>query len=154
EHMLQTLAAKGYVRLEPELPAPPRKEDGTTDQQAENAALKAYRAEYAHPTPELDKLLVFRSIHPLYGGYPLQPLGMANGEARIRAREGARERPRPILKFVRVPFPDRLPPGPLATTRLDEELIRRGLMVAKPPPDPDADEEVEDEFEERPPTLA
>ncbi len=37
------------------------------------------------------------------------------------------ELPRPLLKYVRVPFD--LPPGPLASTRLDEELIRRGLML-------------------------
>jgi hypothetical protein len=61
--------------------------------------------------------------------------------------------PRPVLRYLRVPRD--LPPGPLATQRLDEELIRRGLMVAKPPPDPDADEEEDEEDEEeRPPTLA
>jgi hypothetical protein len=140
--MLQTLAGKGYVRLEPE---PPPASEGQPP--------PLYIAELAHPTPELDKLLVFRSAHPLYGGYLLQHLGIANREERIQALESVLEMPRPILKYVRVPYPDKLPPGPLAMTRLDEELIRRGLMVAKPPPDPDAEEE-EDEFEERPPTLA
>ncbi len=152
EHMLQTLAARGYVRLEPEPPAVPTGGDAP-DAEAAAAALKAYRAEMAHPTPELDKLLVFRSVHPLYGAYLVNHLGLANREERIQAFESVLEMPRPLLKFVRVPFPDRLPPGPLAMTRLDEDLIRRGLMIARPPPDPDADEE-EDEWEERPPTLA
>jgi hypothetical protein len=59
------------------------------------------------------------------------------------------------LRHVRVPYPDQLPPGPLATTRLDEELIRRGLMVAQPVRDPD-EEEDEDGWqeEERPLALA
>ena len=39
-----------------------------------------------------------------------------------------------MLRYVRVPWPEDLPPGPLVTTRLDEELVRRGLMIAKPPP--------------------
>jgi hypothetical protein len=45
----------------------------------------------------------------------------------------------------------------LARTRLDEELIRRGLMVAKPPPgEDDADDDAYDpwEEEEHSPTLA
>ncbi|MCI0456591.1 MAG: DEAD/DEAH box helicase [Gemmataceae bacterium] len=142
EQMLQTLAAKGYVRLEPE---PPPAVEGQPP--------PPYAAELAHAAPELDRLLVFRSAHPLYGAYLVNQLGIANREERIQALESVLEMPRPILKFVRVPFPDKLPPGPLAMTRLDEDLIRRGLMVAKPPPDPDADKE-EDELEERPPTLA
>jgi hypothetical protein len=58
------------------------------------------------------------------------------------------------LKYVRVPFSDELPAGPLATTRLDQELIQRGLIAA-PLPEPE-DEEEEDPFagKERPPTLS
>jgi hypothetical protein len=54
---------------------------------------------------------------------------------------------------VRVPRD--LPAGPLATTRLDEELIRRGLMLA-PVEKTDEQDDFEEEkgFEERPPTLA
>ena len=49
--------------------------------------------------------------------------------------------PRPILRYVRVPWPEDLPPGPLAQTRLDAELIRRGLMIARPTPAPGEDED-------------
>jgi hypothetical protein len=56
------------------------------------------------------------------------------------------------LRYVRVPRPDDLPPGPLATTRLDPELIRRGLILAPVPKT--EDEEDDDEEEECPPTLA
>ena len=54
---------------------------------------------------------------------------------------------------MRVPCPDELPPGPLATTRLDADLIRRGLILA-PVPKAEDEEEDDEEEEERPPTLA
>src|SRR5436309_2471373 len=88
----------------------------------------------AVPTPALDQLLIFRSIHPLYGAFLLQHLGIASREERIQALESTLEMPRPLLKFVRVPWPDQLPPGPLATQRLDADLIHRGLIAAPLPP--------------------
>jgi hypothetical protein len=56
---------------------------------------------------------------------------------------------------VRVPRPDELPPGPLATTRLDPDLVQRGLILAQVPK-AENEEEEEDPYEEeeRPPTLA
>jgi hypothetical protein len=99
-------------------------------------------------------LLVFRSIHPLYAAYLVEQLGVANRDERLQAFESTLEMPRPLLKFVRVPWPDDLPPGPLAINRLDPELIRRGLIAAPIPKDADDEDEEEDEFEERPPTLA
>src|SRR5262249_36846259 len=70
----------------------------------------------------------------------------------LQALESVLEVPRPLLRYLRVPPPEDVPPGPLATTRLDEELIRRGLMAA-PVPEPEEDDEDEEDFE-RPPTLA
>jgi hypothetical protein len=107
----------------------------------------------ATPTPLLDRLLVFRSVHPLYGAYLVDLLGIANREERIQAFESVLEMPRPMLRYVRVPWPEDLPPGPLATTRLDPELVRRGLIAAPVPPT-EEDEEEDDRWEERPPTLA
>jgi hypothetical protein len=106
------------------------------------------------PTPELDKLLVFRSVHPLYGAFLSNQLGIADRNERIQAMESVLEMPRPILKYVRVPWPDDLPPGPLATTRLDAELIRRGLILAPVPKAADEEDDEEEEDEEYPPTLA
>ncbi len=149
EQMLLTLASGGYVTLHPE--PPPLGEDGNPTPER-----KAYRSELASPTPLLDRLLVFRGVHPLYGAFLVEHLGIANRDERLQAFESVLEVPRAILKFVRVPWEDRLPPGPLATTRLDQELIQRGLMVAKPEPSPE-DEEEQDEWiapEDRPPTLA
>ena len=63
--------------------------------------------------------------------------------------------PRPLLTLRARAVPDRLPPGPLATTRLDEELIRRGLIIAAGAEAADEEEEEDDDDEEeRPPTLA
>jgi superfamily II DNA/RNA helicase len=148
--MLLTLQGLGYVTLEPAPPKPPA--------EGEKPAADAppYVPELAHATPELDKLLVFRSVHPLYGAYLLGQMGIANTDERVQALESVLEIPRPLLRHVRVPYPDQLPPGPLATMRLDEELVRRGLMVAQPVRDPDEEENEDDwrDEEERPLALA
>ncbi len=52
----------------------------------------------ATPTPELDKLLVFRACHPLYGAFLIDLLGIANREERIQLLESVLELPRPLLK--------------------------------------------------------
>ena len=71
-----------------------------------------YRVERAYPTEKLDTLLVFRSVHPLYGAFLLQHLGLADRDERIQALESVLEMPRPLLRYVRVPWPEELPPGP------------------------------------------
>ncbi len=146
DQMLRILASSGFVTLEPEPPKP------------DAASPPPYFAVRAVPTPELDKLLVFRGVHPLYAAFLLQHLGLADREERLQAFESVLEMPRPLLRYVRVPGPDSLPPGPLQRERLDEELIRRGLMIAKPEPQPGEEEEEDDypwrDDEPRPPTLA
>jgi superfamily II DNA/RNA helicase len=161
DEMLLTLAAGGFVTLEPE---PPREADSAEGgaQSADGPpaessapALGAPRSRYspvlAKPTPELDKLLIFRSVHPVYGAYLINQLGIADRTERLQTMESVLEVPRPLLKYLRVPLD--LSPGPLASTRLDAELIRRGLIVAPVPKSPDEDE-AEDDDEEYPPTLA
>ena len=121
-------------------------------------AAERYQVQTATPTEKLDHLLVFRSVHPLYGAFLLQHLGIADRDERLQALESVLEMPRLGAALrLRVPWPEDLPPGPLATTRLDAELISRGLMIAKPPPG--EEEEDEEDFspwreEERVPTLA
>jgi superfamily II DNA/RNA helicase len=148
DRMLLTLATGGFVTLDPAPPPPPK--EGEEKPQAE---AEPYSPVLATPTPELQKLLVFRSVHPLYGAFLINQLGIADRDERLQALESVLEMPRPLLRYVRVPFPDQLPPGPLATTRLDPDLIQRGLILAPVPKDPDEEEE-EDEWQERPPTLA
>src|SRR5439155_73447 len=98
-----------------------------------------------------DKLLVFRSVHPLYGAYLIGLLGNADRDERLQAIESVLEVPRPLLRYLRVPRD--LPPGPLALARLDQELIHRGLIVA--PVEETTEEEDDDRgYEEYPPSLA
>jgi superfamily II DNA/RNA helicase len=160
--MLLTLHKGGYVILGPE---PPSEQDrGARSEDRENTGLKhdprsstldpSYSPILATPTPALDQLLVFRAVHPLYGAFLVEKLGPASHEERIQAFESVLELPKPLLKFVRVPF--ELPPGPLQTTVLDPELVARGLIVEKPPK-PEGEEEEEEEFvpwDERPPVFA
>jgi superfamily II DNA/RNA helicase len=150
ERMLHTLAQAGYVVLEP---APGSSGEPAASPSEQNPP-KPPPIVLATPTAELDKLLVFRSVHPLYGAFLLNHLGIANRDERVQALESVLEMPRPILRYVRVPWPDRLPPGPLATTRLDPELVQRGLIVAKPELAPGEEEEEDEEEEEYPPSLA
>ncbi len=149
--MLLTLAQHGFVTLDPP-PPPPKPPDAPPEPQP----AEPYRARLAHPLPALDTLLVFRSVHPLYGAFLVKQLGIADRNERLQAMESVLEIPRPLLRFVRVPRPDDLPPGPLATTRLDDDLVRRGLILAQLPKSPEEEEEEKDPYaeEERLPTLA
>lgn len=94
-------------------------------------AQSEYRPDLAHPTADLDQLLIFRSINPIYGAYLTKHLGIADDEERIQALESVLEVPGSMARHLRVPPLDELPPGPLALTRLDPELIRRGLVTAE-----------------------
>jgi len=171
--MLITLHENGFVVLEPSPSANNSVQGeptGATDEtiaavsrvidatpvKSGSAALNppaVYQPMTATPTALLDKLLVFRACHPLYGTFLVDLMGSASPEERIQLLESVLELPKPILKHVRVPFD--LSPGPLQSERLDPELIAKGLITAKPPTDEGGDDE--DEFvpwEERPPVLA
>ncbi|AMV26717.1 ski2-like helicase [Gemmata sp. SH-PL17] len=171
--MLTTLHENGFVKLDPEPPAkeepvlPPPAPEGKEKKAVldltvtNKGAAPSPRPEVppytpltATPTPELDKLLVFRACHPLYGAFLIDLLGVANREERLQLLESVLELPRPLLKFVRVPFD--LSPGPLQTEKLDPELIAKGLIVAKPPKEEGEEEEEEEwvPWDERPPVLA
>jgi superfamily II DNA/RNA helicase len=152
DRMLLALAEGGFVTLDPAPPPPAPKEQPPTVPPP-----PPYKARLAMPTERLDKLLVFRSVHPVYGAFLLDQLGIADQAERLQALESVLELPRPLLRYVRVPFD--LPPGPLAATRLDADLVQRGLMIAKVPASAlaegeEAESEDEEEFEEHPPLLA
>lgn len=95
----------------------------------------------ATPTGELPRLLQLRSVNPIYGLYLIDLLGAADMTERIQALESVLELPGSILAQVRVPPPDVMPPGPLATEYVDQELIARGLATLEDlypsPEDPD-----------------
>lgn len=180
--MLLTLHRAGYVKLEPDPPAPgekssseepePPKEkdqnkppempkgvfsklmgrpkatkfDPLTGQKIEEVAVtenapEEYRAERAVPTERLDQLLLFRGVHPLYGLFLIDQLGIADRAERLQAMESILELPGTVGRFVRVPRQQELPPGPLATGRLDEQLLQLGLATAEELLEPSSDED-------------
>ena len=134
DRMLMTLWTAGYVELDPE---PPR-EDEQASEAGDTLALpgvesdlepQIYRPEFAHPTEAMDRLLAFRGVNPLFGVFLLNHLGIADRAERIQALESILDLPGSVARFVRVPKPEELPPGPLATTRLDVHLLKLGLVT-------------------------
>ena len=171
DQMLLTLWRAGYVKLEPEPtvdesdtrdePAQKAMEKSSNlfdvgtfetmeeairaespDKAVEEDNRDIYQAEFAYPTDNLKKLLIFRGVNPLYGVFLISQLGVANREERIQAMESVLELPRSVGRFVRVPKQDMLPPGPLATTRLDVQLLQLGIAsVAELTQQPKEDED-------------
>jgi superfamily II DNA/RNA helicase len=97
---------------------------GQTDEPKEK---ESYKPTLATPTEKLDQLLLLRGVHPLYGLFLMNHLGAADLTERIQAMESLLELPRSLGPAVRVPKQEELPPGPLATGRLDEMLLKLGL---------------------------
>ncbi|MBP90307.1 MAG: helicase [Planctomycetaceae bacterium] len=154
DRSLMTLWRAGYVELEPE---PPREGDDAetvrrgADGESFNRKPEAcatlagahasglrlndeaeadlYRPEFAHPTEAMDRLLAFRGVNPLFGVFLLNHLGIADRAERIQALESILDMPGSVARFVRVPKQEELPPGPLATTRLDVQLLKLGLVT-------------------------
>jgi superfamily II DNA/RNA helicase len=105
-----------------------------TDQKTEAPAKPLpppYVPTYARPTEDMQKLHLFRGIHPLYAVFLLNQLGIADRAERLQAMESVLELPRSIGPAVRVPLQKDLPPGPLATQRLDPLLLQLGLATAE-----------------------
>ncbi len=127
DQMLLTLWTAGYVTLEPhpplDAPAAPGSAPPTTDPPA------PYQPQRAIATPELQKLLLLRGVNPLYGVFVIHQLGIADMAERLQAMESILEMPPSVARFVRVPPHEELPPGPLATTRLDVQLLHLGLAT-------------------------
>ncbi len=147
DRMLMTLWAAGYVTLEPE---PPKQADAVEPPSAadddDGEPPAPYRPQLAHPTDQLGKLLLLRGVNPIYGVYLVNQLGIADRAERIQAFESVLELPRSVGRFVRVPGHEELPPGPLATTRLDVQLLHLGLAT---PEELGAGEESEDDEKEK-----
>jgi hypothetical protein len=98
------------------------------EQSAEALALAAsYQAARAYPTKKMKTLTKLRGVNPVFGAFLLEQLGAADLPERIQAFESVLETPAPVARSLRVPDQDELPPGRLATSRLDKELLQRGL---------------------------
>jgi superfamily II DNA/RNA helicase len=81
----------------------------------------------ATPTDRLRQMMVFRAVHPLYGLWLMDHLGAADGHELIQILESLLAMPGSVAKAVRVPWPDELPPGKLATETIDPAILTGGL---------------------------
>jgi superfamily II DNA/RNA helicase len=100
-----------------------------------------YKPITATPTEAMDDLLLLRGVHPLYAVFLMKHLGIADRNERVMAFESILELSRSLGKAIRIPQPEYLPPGPLATTRLDSQLLKLGLATAEELYGKDEDEE-------------
>lgn len=91
--------------------------------------LDAYRPQTATATSRLERLVHLRSINPLFGVYMADLLATADPEERIAAFESVLEVPGTVARFTRMPRIEDMPPGTLATTRLDPQLLKLGLAT-------------------------
>ena len=128
DQSLMTLWTAGYVTLEPHPPLEPGRRRVRTRSRPSRPR-PPYRPQQAHPTPELQKLLLLRGVNPLFGVFVINQLGIADQAERIQAMESILEMPNSVARFVRVPPHEELPPGPLAMTRLDVQLLQLGLAT-------------------------
>lgn len=100
------------------------------DRAAEEREKNRYRPMLAEPTERLEQLFAFRSLNPVFGMFLLEHLALADWTERMLIFESVLELPRALVRHVRVPPPFRLPPGPLARERLDNEIVQRGLIAS------------------------
>ena len=110
---------------------------------ASTDALVEYRPMSAFPTETMEGLLHLRGVHPLYGLFLMNHLGIADRTERIQAMESLLELPRSLGKAIRIPPLDEMPAGPLAATRLDAQLLKLGLATSEELGAVDPDEEDE-----------
>ncbi len=153
--MLMTLWRAGYVTLEPKPPLPNTETPTPLENPTPLEDAPPYRPERATPTEEMQKILGLRGVNPLFGVFVINQLGIADHNERIQAFESILELPLSVARFVKVPGHEELPPGALATTRLDVKLLQLGL--ATPDELTASEEDNEDErggfFEEERPRL-
>jgi superfamily II DNA/RNA helicase len=98
-----------------------------TDQHQQR--LDEYAPEHAIATPQLEMLFAFRSINSVFAIFLAEHMHRASYDERLQLMEAALNMPRSVGKSVRVPFPDKMPHGPLTTEYADGEVLRRGLAT-------------------------
>jgi hypothetical protein len=102
--------------------------EGDADRSGADPLLE-YSPRLAVATETLPLLFAFRSINSVYGVFVAEHLHRASYNERLQLFEAILAMPMSVGKMVRVPFPDRMPPGPLATQFLNPELIERGIVT-------------------------
>lgn len=91
--------------------------------------LDHYEPHTVTPTDQLDLLFAFRSINSIYGIYLAELMHQASYEERLQLLEAALDMPRSVARSVKVPLPERMPPGPLDTDYLNSKLLSEGLVT-------------------------
>lgn len=91
--------------------------------------LDHYEPERAIVTPQLEMLFAFRSVNSIYAVYLAELMHKASYDERLQLMEGCLNMPFSVGKSVRVPFPDKMPHGPLTTEYANGELLKRGLAT-------------------------
>lgn len=134
--MLVTLWQAGYVELEPKPKLVGQESNEgqvanelTFAQSTPSLDLDNYEPEFAYTTEAAENLGKLRGVHPLYGLFLVNHLGIADRVERVQAIESLLELPMSLGPAVWVPNQEELPPGPLAVGRLDETLLRLGLAT-------------------------
>ncbi len=117
------------------------KSDAARGETPSDGEPEAYQPKLARPTPELGRLLLVRGMNPLFAIFLVNQLGIACREERIQVLESVLDMPGTVARLVRVPGHNELPPGPLAVTRLDEQLLRLGLVTEEQLVEPPEDED-------------
>jgi len=156
DQMIVTLWRAGYVTIEPEPTLADLAGEAVAGETVEGEAVEGetgdrlleraqgmssgetseeepvrWRPELARPTPSMNKLRILKSLNPLFGVFVINQLGIADRTERIQVLESVLEIPGSVGRLVRVPSQDELPPGPLAMTRLDAQLLQMGLATVE-----------------------
>ena len=117
-------------------------------------AFDPYEPIAATPTVRLKELMIFRAVHPLYGLYLMDYLGHADRSELIQILESLLAMPGSVARGVRVPWPDRLPPGKLSIEIIDPAILTAGLATADDLYPPADQSDVEPELRKYPIPLA
>jgi len=99
--------------------------------------IPAYAPTTAVKTDALATLLKFRAVQRLDGAWLLTYLGQADQAERLQIFESLMEMPGSVARYVRVPFPEDLPPGEMTLNLIDPALLQAGLFTHEemyPPP--------------------
>lgn len=117
-----TSAAKKTKRSKP---------DPSTSTEAEQASMRLddYEPDRAVATPQLEMLFAFRSINSIFAIFLAEHFHKATYEERLLLLEASLNMPGSVRKSVRVPLPERMPPGTLATGYADPQVLTQGLAT-------------------------
>lgn len=97
--------------------------------EARGYELDDYKPETAIAKNRLERLVQLKSINPLFGVFLADHLAIADDDERIAILESVLDVPGTVARFTRMPRIEDMPPGTLATTRLDPLLLKRGLAT-------------------------